>query len=876
MKTFLILDGNSVANRAFYGVRMLTTKEGLYSNAIYGFCNILLKLKEQHRPDYLAVAFDVHAPTFRHVQYADYKGQRKGTPPELLQQMPVIKELLGAMNIEIIEKAGYEADDVIGTIAKMCTTEKIQCVIATGDRDSLQLVNDYVSVSLASTQNGQPLTSQIGPEQVMEKYGVTPKQLIQIKGLMGDSSDNIPGVAGVGEKTAAKLVIQYGTIENIYENIDDIKGSLKEKLIKDQDMAYLSRTLGTIDCAVPLDQTIDEFTCKHYDDNKLSALLTRLEFKNLLSKLELNSNNTALSTNQVQKPPTKIVTLQNKDDIVPILKQGAMYSYYLFGGDALAVSDGDTVYFALFEQGLLAGIGLQDFAAFFEDPQITKITHDHKTDMVRLHGQGIALDGVMFDTMLSAYLLEPSRSGYDLGDLCGFMSADEFFGKGKSRKTATQIDQKQMESYAAQCVDAIQILRVQHLEKLEQLSQLELFYDMEMPLATVLAKMEMEGFLVDRARLAEFSATISRDITRLEQEIYDIAGLPFNINSPKQLGQILFEVLQIPVVRKTKTGYSTDAEVLEKLSEKYPIAVKIKEYRTLAKLRSTYAEGMLAVISPQTGRIHSTFNQTVTVTGRISSTEPNLQNIPVRSEIGREMRKMFVAKPGHVLVSADYSQIELRVLAHISGDERLIQAFKDDMDIHTITAAQVFHVLQDQVTPFMRTNAKAVNFGIVYGISDYALGRDLKITRKMAREYMDKYFATYQGVQEYMHSIIEQAKQDGYVTTLMGRRRYIPELASGKFIERSFGERVALNAPIQGTAADIIKIAMIRVNLALTEQKLKSKLILQVHDELIIETAEDEVQRVTKIAIDEMENAAKLSVPLKADTGIGHSWYDAK
>lgn len=881
MKKLLIFDGNSIVNRAFYGVRMLTTKEGLCTNAVFGFLNILFKYIDSEKPDYMVVTFDLKAPTFRHKKYELYKAQRKGMPDELAQQMPVLKEVLGAMNIAMLSMEGYEADDLIGTVAKLCENSGVQCIIATGDRDSLQLVSDTTTVYLTSSKQGAPSTDVMTPQRMKEKYGITPEQVVDLKSLMGDASDNIPGVGGIGEKTALRLIEEYGSLNGVYENLNNIKGSVKTKLENDKEQAYLSRELAEINCSVPIESSLENFAVQPYNNEKLKDILLKLEFKNILAKLALPVSKKEEKKNKRQTAEIAVVTdsaaaAEATADILTF----EFYSYHLFhdmaGICAVAVNSGKKCYYFSFGTGLLASFGIEDIKAVFENP-VPKYSHSCKTDITSLAEYGIKPENIVFDTSIAAYIADPLKNGYDIGLLLGFETYDEVFGKGKKQVAASEIETSEAAEYAEKMTSGIIKLKNDFEETLRQRGQLELFYDVEMPLAYVLADMEMCGFTVDMERLRVFGGHLQDAIDIIEKEIYRMAGGEFNINSTKQLGEILFERLELPVIRKTKTGYSTDADVLDRLSGKHEIIDFVKEYRTLVKLKSTYVDGLIPVISKKDSKIHSKFNQTVTATGRISSTEPNLQNIPVRMELGREMRKMFTAKSSdYVLLDADYSQIELRVLAHISGDETLTDAFKTGKDIHAITASQVFGVSPEEVTGEMRGSAKAVNFGIVYGISDFALAGDLHITRKMAKEYIESYLNKYPKVKLYMENIVESAKEKGYVETIMNRRRYIPELKSQKYTERSFGERVALNTPVQGSAADIIKVAMVKVYKALKSGGYKSKLILQVHDELIVEALKSEAKEVKRILKENMENAVKLTVPLTVDVNEGDSWYDAK
>lgn len=856
LNKFLIIDGNSIINRAYYGIRLLSIKDGTFTNGIYGFLNIFFKYMDEEKPDGVAVAFDLRAPTFRHLQYENYKAQRKGMPDELAMQMPILKDVLRAMNVTILEKEGFEADDIIGTISRLCNDCNMECLIVTGDKDDLQLASESTKVLLTTTKQGQTLTEVFDSAKVMEKYMVTPTEFIDVKGLMGDPSDNIPGVKGIGEKTAFSLISAHGSIENIYEKLDEIElsSSVKTKLAQGRDMAFLSKQLSMIDQNVPIDIALEDCAVKEYNTDELVKLFERLEFKNFLKRLNYKKKSTEIITAKL---------IDDKDELKSILSSLNEFCYYIFKqkGEVVGVSFmGDEPLFV--EIGL--SMGLEPFKEIFENAKVPKITHDAKDDIVILKSWGISYNNLAFDTMIGAYILDPSRSSYTIEEI-----AEQYIGMGETRENMIEL--------AGTIISAIMPLKSYIENKLDENNQKSLFYDVELPLVKVLADMQLRGFKVDKAQLQAFSKMLGIRIDELAEGIYAYAGEEFNINSPKQLGSILFEKLGLPAVKKNKTGYSTNADVLDKLKNSHEIIRLIMEYRQLVKLKSTYADGLQTVIKPETGKIHSTFNQTITTTGRISSTEPNLQNIPIRLDLGREMRKMFTASSDdYVLVDADYSQIELRVLAHISGDSNMADAFKNHLDIHTQTAAEVFHVELNEVTQKMRSSAKAVNFGIVYGIGEFSLSEDLGITRKEAKHYIESYLDTYSGVREYMHTIVESAKRDGFVSTVLGRRRYISEISSPNFNLRSFGERVAMNTPIQGSAADIIKIAMVRVDKALKSKAKKSHLILQVHDELIIEAHKDEIELVKDILKSEMENAYPLSVPLEVDTGTGFSWYDAK
>ncbi|MDP4118023.1 MAG: DNA polymerase I [Bacillota bacterium] len=873
----LVVDGNSIVNRAFYGVRMLTNSKGFFTNAIYGFLNILYKYLESENPDYVCIAFDLKIPTFRHEKYSEYKAGRHGMPEELAMQMPVLKEVLQAMNVKMIEIPRYEADDIIGTIAEMCGNGGVECAIVTGDRDALQLATDTSKVFLTSTKGGNTVTDVIDKEEIKNRYGVTPQLIIDAKGLMGDSSDNIPGVAGVGEKTAYGLIRDYGNLEQIYANIGEIKGKLKEKLESGRESAFMSRELATICKTVPIGITLEECRRKLPDETAFKQKLYELEFTALLKKLDFKEST------QSKPADFKYKTVKSQSEAKESfgeIEKAEIIAVYLFKYGAemagVGVAAGETVYYFNLAGGLLSDLDITDLKPVFEC-NTPKVMHYSKDEIVYLNKYGIAINNIEFDTAIAAYILEPSRSKYDIDILLNIQLPEGFAPKGKNKKTPFDADEEIMARTAAAICGGMLNLSKSQKTEIEAREQLSLLSDVEMPLSYTLAQMEIAGFKVDKEKLAQFSVMLDNRITQLVRIIYERAGGEFNINSTKQLGEVLFDKLGLPVVKKTKTGYSTDSDVLDKLEPENPIITSIKEYRTLAKLKSTYCDGLLQVIDESDGKIHSKFMQTVTVTGRISSTEPNLQNIPIKLELGREIRHMFVASDeDHILVDADYSQIELRVLAHIAQDENMIKAFKENEDIHRITASQVFGVPFEDVTPQMRNNAKAVNFGIVYGISDFALGIDLGISRREAKAYIEGYLEKYRGVREYMKEIVEKATVDGYVTTLLGRRRYIPELKSTRFLERSFGQRVAMNTPIQGSAADIIKVAMVRVQKRIKRENLPSRLILQVHDELIIEAHKDDVDKVSALLLEEMENAANLSVPLVANIETGKSWYDCK
>ena len=866
MKKLLILDSNSILNRAFYGVRYLSAKDGTPTNAIYGFLNILLKLIKEQEPDYICAAFDVKAPTFRHKQYEGYKAQRKPMPEGLAAQMPLAKDVLRAMGVTILEKEGYEADDIIGTVARLCEESEISCFIATGDKDDLQLASDKTKVILTVTKSGYNETIIYDDKAVKEKYHVTPTEFIDVKALMGDPSDNIPGVKGVGEKTAMSLIEKHHSIEYIYENIDGIglKGAMLQKMKDGREMAFMSKELATINRNTPIEFNAEECVFDGFENNgELYEILKRLELNSIIKKLDLSGGDNVKENEDIFKDFSYQVgdkNMINGDKVTVVLD---------FDGDNIssaAVGAGNNA-IVLNEQ--------DDIKELLEDDSIAKVMFDVKEAIVKLNGR-IDIKNISDDTAIAAYLVDPAKNEYTIEKL-----ASEYFGTVIEKPEVKQLSllddvETDRSEYLAKCAVALGVLNERIGDKIKENGQEKLYQEVELPLVTVLAHLEINGFLVDDNQLKEFADKLGEKIDALTNEIYMLAGEEFNINSPKQLGVILFEKLELKPVKKTKTGYATNADVLEKLRDKHPIVNFIMEYRQLAKLKSTYCDGLTAVVNPNTHRIHSVFTQTVTVTGRLSSTEPNLQNIPTRTELGREIRKMFVAKEGYVLVDADYSQIELRVLAHIANDETMINAFRNNEDIHAVTASQVLGIPLEDVTKEQRSSAKAVNFGIVYGIGEFSLAQDLHISVKEAKAYIESYLEKYHGVRNYMESIKEQAKKDGYVKTMLNRIRYIPELKSPNYNIRQFGERVALNTPIQGTAADIIKLAMVRVDNRLINEGLKSKLILQVHDELIVEAHKDEVDKVKQILSEEMQGAMELNVPLKVDMSTGHSWYDAK
>lgn len=840
----LILDGNSVINRAYYGVKALTTRDGLFTNAIYGFLNILERMEKEEQPEAVCVAFDLHGPTFRHLQYDGYKATRHPMPEELAQQMPIMKQVLRAMNIPIYECHGWEADDVIGTVSKICGNNDWECIIVTGDRDSLQLINEHVHVKLVISKPGQTTATLYDTEKFCDEYGFEPKKLIDLKALMGDTSDNIPGVAGVGPKTATELLLKYGSLDGVYANLGDpaIRPKLREKLEASRDNAYLSYDLATIRTNAPIDFEPQDAIVQPYNRSELYTLFTRLEFVKLIDKYGLRGI-------KIEQPKEKrCLNVLPRVSALPDSCEG--YAFYLAPDSSvgLAWAEGVCVVTPMEAMTLMP----------FLLNSTSGICHDLKQTLHCLDSLGLPHGNFDFDTALAAYDLSPSQSDYPVSKLAtNFLSVSVDDGD------------------AAACAETIWNLRQIFETELAKQGMQKLYYDIELPLCDVLYRMEKIGVAIDKEQLEQFGEMLSKRISDCETLIYAYSDGPFNINSTKQLGELLFEKLSLPPIKKTKTGYSTNADVLEKLKSKHPIIPAIMDYRMLTKLKSTYADGLIKVIGPD-GRIHTTFQNLVTATGRLSSTEPNLQNIPVRTDLGAEIRKMFIPRAGCVLVDADYSQIELRVLAHIADDAAMQEAFRSGMDIHTVTASQVFGVQPNEVTSLQRRHAKAVNFGIVYGISEFSLSEDIGVSRYEAKKYIDSYLANYIGVRNYMKHVVDNARNVGYTQTLYGRRRSIPELKSSNFNVRSGAERIALNTPIQGTAADLIKLAMIRVDKALAQKYPQAKLILQVHDELIVECPTEMAQDVADLISREMEQVAQLQVPLIAEAKWGNSWYEAK
>ena len=860
----LVIDGNSIVNRAFYGIKLLSTKDGQFTNGIYGFLNILIRLKEECSPDGVAVAFDLKAPTFRHKMYDGYKAGRKGMPPELRSQMPILKNLLTLLGYKIVEKEGFEADDILGTLSAHCTGED-KCFIATGDRDSLQLVSDNTTVLLAATKMGKPVTTVYDTAKIKEDYGVSPRQMIEIKALMGDSSDNIPGVAGIGPKTAGDLIAKYGSIDYIYENLDslDIKKGVHDKLLTDKDNAFLSRTLGTICLDAPIDCDLSSYVPTPVNNTEAIKLLVSLEMFAMIEKLGLTAEKAEIKAAEESKDT---VTFSEERDLPGLLgrlkNEGKAYFVTLYKG-----KDISGFVFSFEKELKLVESTCFDFDSFLEAflcGEWEKYTCDVKPLYKAALSKGIDLRNVKMDTSLAGYILNPSASSYDPLRLAqGFSITEPEFDCPEALREAC--------SFAS----VLRAVSKKAADEIEENGQQELFYEIELPLAKVLASMELHGFLVDKDAIASYGTELERSIDELKEKIFSQVGFEFNLNSPKQLGEALFEKMGLPAKKKTKSGYSTNAEVLEELSYDYPVVADILRYRTLSKLKSTYCDGLLKEIEDD-GRIRSTLNQTETRTGRISSLEPNLQNIPVRYDEGRKIRRFFTAGEGSVLIDADYSQIELRVLADIAEDETMIAAFNNGDDIHAITASQVFNMPLEMVTPLMRSRAKAVNFGIVYGIGAFSLAKDIGVTRKEADNYIKGYLHHYSGINRYLTHEVELARENGFAETLFKRRRYLPELTASNKMLQAFGERVAKNMPVQGTAADIIKIAMVRVYERLKAEKLDAHLIMQVHDELIVESSEKDSKKAAEILKEEMENACKMKVKLLSEVNVGKTWYEAK
>lgn len=885
MEKFILIDGNSIIYRAFFAMPPLTNSSGLHTNAVYGFTNMLLRLMEEHKPTHMMVAFDAGKITFRHEGYEEYKGGRQKTPPELSEQFPVLKELLTAFGVAQFELSGYEADDIIGTLTKRADEAGREVLVVTGDKDMLQLASEHVNIAL--TRKGVTEIETYGPKEIEERYGLNPLQIIDLKGLMGDASDNIPGIPGVGEKTALKLLHQFGSVEEVLSHTSELKGKMKEKIETHAEDARLSKRLATIYREVPLEKTWDDMVFSGIQEESAAPALAKLEFKSLLERLSFTVRQSESSEESAVEEKLEIVTVteENAAELIPLLPNISILHVESRGDNphhaalvGLVLTDSEKYYFISPE--VLAsetGAGVREWLG---NPKQPKRGYDlHRVDLV-LHANGLAFAGADYDVHLAGYLLDPTDSNQTLWGVAAkyglprLQSDDEVFGKGAKYKLP---EDNVLSEYLCRKAAAIDRLIPLQQKDLEETGMHTLFYDLEMPLSRILADMEKQGIKANVDELQALGKEFEQTINSLVAKIYEIAGMEFNLNSPKQLGEVLFDKLGLPVIKKTKTGYSTDAEVLEKLAPYHEIVQHILEYRSIAKLQSTYVEGLLKEISDKTGKVHTYYRQTIAATGRLSSQFPNLQNIPIRLEEGRKIRKVFVpSEENWYILAADYSQIELRVLAHISDDDNLKEAFVHDMDIHTKTAMDVFGVAEEAVDSNMRRSAKAVNFGIVYGISDYGLSQNLNITRKEAAQFIDQYFGVFQGVRKFMDDIVKQAKQDGYVTTLLGRRRYLPEINASNFNLRSFAERTAMNTPIQGTAADIIKLAMVHMDAALSERQLKSRMLLQVHDELVFEVPEEELETMKKLVPEVMEKALALAVPLKAEVSFGRNWYEAK
>ena len=881
MNKLLLIDGNSIINRAFYGImgsKMLMTEDGTYTNAVYGFLSILFKELDDIKPEYLVVAFDLKAPTHRHKMYDKYKANRHGMPEELAMQMPILKETLKAMNVCIIEKEGYEADDILGTLAKWGQKEELEVTVLTGDRDSFQLIDKNIKVRIPRTKMGKTETEDYTVEKIEEEYGLEPLDLIEVKGLMGDTSDNIPGVPGVGEKTALNLIKQYKSIDEVYNHIDEQKGKLKEKLSENKDLAYLSRTLGTIDINAPIEKDLGAFQVEEWNKPEVLEIFKKLKFNRFIDRFALQENigATSFSDSQINTEieHEKIVDKTKLAELKQEIQENKVIYYYLTEEKFIIYSPKTNKCFSI--------ENIQDFKDIFEDKNILKCSYKQKEEFIILWNKGIEAKNLMFDIAIAGYILNSNINKYTIEylaneyinfDIAEYLSNTEETGVEQITLFDNAEEPKEDKTY----IYAYAICKLYNVltQKMKEAGSIDLFNKIEMPLTEVLASMQYEGIYIDKQELLDFGKELQEKIDILTQEIYELTGEEFNINSTKQLGEILFEKLKLTAKKKTKTGYSTDVDVLEKIKYEHPVIEKILEYRQLQKLNSTYVEGLIPYID-ETGRIHSKFHQTVTTTGRISSTDPNLQNIPTRMELGRKLRKVFKPEQGYIFVDADYSQIELRVLAHISEDKNMIEAFCNNEDIHAQAASKVFNIPLEEVTKEERTKAKAVNFGIVYGISEFGLGEQLGVSRKKAKEYIEQYLDKYSGIKEFMINIVEETKEKGYVETLYHRRRYVPELKSNNYMVRQFGGRVAMNTPIQGTAADIMKIAMINVYNKLKENNLKSKLIVQVHDEILVETLESEKEQVKQIVKEEMENVIKLKVPLLAEVEEGYNWYEAK
>ena len=903
MSRLVLIDGNSILNRAFYGImgnKMLTTPDGKYTNAVYGFLAILFKVINDLKPEYMAVAFDLKAPTARHKLYEGYKATRKGMPNELAEQMPMVKEILSLMNITIIEKEGYEGDDILGTLAKMGEKDGLEVTIVSGDRDTFQLTSQKISVRIPHTKAGKTETDTFGETEIEEKYGIKPIQLIEVKGLMGDSSDNIPGVPGVGEKTALDLVKTYGTIDNIYSSIengtDTLKEKLKQKLVENKELAILSRTLGAINVEVPLENSIEDLKVKEWNSEKVFEKFKELNFNRFIDRFNLQ-------TEQKEKEISDLVNIEEKTianvlEVLNKVKEAKELVYILdkeniidntriikkkVKGISIYIEKNNVSYYIKLSEDEL----VKHFKEIFESIEIRKYGYDLAEDYVILKELGINYENIYFDVKIASYDLNPTNSNFTIENVSNqYLNIDlnEYLSKyDQNKKEDKQLNlfQTEEEDKNSKYIYGFKAYIIKNianktLEELEKVNSMDLFTNIEMPLVKVLGEMQVNGMYVDKQELEDFGKELKEQIEKLKNQIYELCREEFNINSTQQLGVILFEKLGLPVYKKTKRGYSTDVDILEKLRKEHPVIEKILEYRSLMKLNSTYVEGLIPYINEKTHRIHSYFHQTITATGRISSTEPNLQNIPTRNELGKTLRKVFKPNPGNIFIDADYSQIELRVLAHISEDENMVKAFNNDEDIHKQAASKVFGVPMEEVTKEQRSSAKAVNFGIVYGISDFGLSEQLGISKKQAKNYIEQYLEKYNGIKKFMDDVVENAKENGYVETLFHRRRYIPELTSNNYMVRQFGARAAMNTPIQGTAADIMKIAMINLYGRLLKEKLEAKIVLQVHDELIVECKIEEKEKVKTALKEEMEKAMKLIVPLKVEISEAENWYEAK
>lgn len=879
-KKLIIIDGNSIINRAFYALPEMNNKEGLRTNAIYGFTTMLFKIIDKYNPTHISVAFDRKAPTFRHLEFDEYKAGRKKMPDELREQFEPLKKLLDKLNINRLEIDGYEADDIIGTVSRIGEENDFKVYIVTGDKDAIQLASEKTTTLI--TKKGVGEVEEYDFDSVVKRYEITPTEFIDLKGLMGDKSDNIPGVPGIGEVTGIKLIKEFSSIENIIENVDKLKGSIKNKIDENKELALMSKRLATIIRDVPIDINLDDLKYGDYDIDKVIEEFRYLGFTSLLSRIiNIESENNTkedsnLNIKRLEDIEGFISTVKEHNKIIlkTVRKQGNILDKNII--NVFLSIDGNNIYYINENE-------INKIEEILLSKEIRKYGYNLKDDYIALRPYNINLENIHFDITIAEYLIDSTSStSYDISAIAmkyltkKIKSLEELLGKGVKAKGYEDLEFDELSDYISKIINTVYEVYPIMEKDIKDMDMDGLLYHVEMPLVEVLGFMEYEGIKVDKDKLIELGVEFKKTIERLENEIYEIAGEKFNINSPKQLGVILFEKLELPIIKKTKTGYSTNAEVLDKLKDKNPIIDKITEYRQIVKLNSTYVEGLLSIINSIDGRIHSSFNQTITTTGRISSTEPNLQNIPMKLEMGRNIRKVFIAKSGYELVDADYSQVELRVLAHMSEDNTMIEAFRNNEDIHTKTASQVFEVDMKDVNSKQRSDAKAVNFGIIYGKSDFGLSEDLHIPVKQAKEYIENYFNKYNKIKIFMDNVIENASKDGYVTTILNRRRYIPELKSSNFMLRNAGKRAAMNAPIQGSAADIIKIAMVNVYKKLQEKELKSKLILQVHDELIVETFEDEIEDVKNIVKEEMENAVNMDVNLDVDLNVGYSWYETK